>query len=278
LDKFISNILDTYSLLFGNINEIFSAFKTEEIIVYLENFVILIIGLFIAKLVFLAIMGSLRLIKFDALAENFGLIDFFNLHIKEPPSRIIARIFYWIIITVMLCIMIDKLGFVDVSRLKVTTIRLFSQIISFASFIVVNFYILLFFAKIFSIALAAINFKYYLEFEKLVFIGGLIGIIYLALPILNINETDFVDALYFLMKGLTIGAIIILVFGLKDVVYSIFIYWRLKNTYPLGANIEFENKRYVISKIEFFSVTLLCSEHEISFDTIKFYNSIVKKR
>jgi len=263
--------------LFISVKDIVNSFG-REFPVYWESLLILIIGLVIAKLAYLAIAGVLKIAKFDAAAEKIGVLDLLKNHITDIPSRIIANICYWIIITLTLCAIVGNFGFGDISIILWSIIKLFSQIISFTAFLAINFYILKFFAKIFSIALSLINFNYYRVFEIFIYIIGGYGIIYYSLPLLSFDESAFLTATFFVLKCITVAAVIIIVIGCRDIAYNIYLHFLIKSVYKIGNHIIINDKEYVINKLRLFSIVLLHPEAEIIMDNKKFYENIIKKR
>ncbi|MBP7653814.1 hypothetical protein KA977_10355 [Candidatus Dependentiae bacterium] len=260
-----------------NINNLMYSFNTE-LPIYVDSVLILIIGLIIAKLIYLSIAGILKITKFDAAAEKIGFLELITNHISDVPSRIIAKICYWIIITITLCVIVDNFGFEDISLILWSIIKLLSQLISFAAFIVINYYILNFFAKIFRICLALINFKYYRLAEWLFLVSGGFGIIFYSLPLLGINEQTFLNGSIFIAKCSIISISIIMVIGFRDVFYNIYLHFIIKSVYKIGNHIYINEQLFVINRINLFSLVLLSPESEIVIDNKKFYENIIKKR
>ena len=258
------------------LKEILHSFSVE-MPTYIDGILILIIGLILAKLIYLAVYGILKLLKFDNICERVGFLDFIKNHVSDIPSRILAKIAYWIIITLALCLVVSIFGFIDTGRTELTIIRLISQIIAFSAFLVVNFYILSFAVKIFDIILSLISFKYHKTTSVIIFTAGAYGIIYYSLPILNFNDQMFFNATFFILKCLAVIISAILIWGFRDAAYNIYLYLMIKFNYKIGDHLIIDTRKYVINNIQLFSVTLLSSENEIILDNKKFYENIIKK-
>ncbi|HON57891.1 MAG TPA: hypothetical protein PLJ38_12820, partial [bacterium] len=181
-----------------NLDKIVNSFNSE-LPIYFQNLIVLICGLIIAKLIYIATAGLLKILQFDLLAEKIGLLDFLGKHINDIPSRIIGQILYWLIITITLCLIVDNFGFVDISRTLWTIITLISQLLAFAAFLIINFYILKFLASILNITLSIINFQYYKVVEIFILIVGGWGVVYYSLPIINFNEDVFLNGTIFFL-------------------------------------------------------------------------------
>ncbi len=260
-----------------NLDKILNSFNTE-LPIYFQNIIVLIVGLIVAKLLYLAAAGIFKIIKVDLIAEKTGLLDFFEGHINDIPSRIIAQILYWFVITITLCLIVDNFGFVEISRTLWTIITLVSQLLSFAAFLIINFYILKFLVSILSIALSVINIKYYKIVEIFILITGGWGVVYYSLPIINFSEEAFLDGTVFVLKILLISGALITVIGCRNLVYTLYLHFLIKSNFKIGNHIVLNGEKFVINKFKIFSVTLLSKECEITFDNIKFYEHIIKKR
>jgi len=260
-----------------NLDKIVNSFNSE-LPIYFQNLIVLICGLIIAKLIYIATAGLLKILQFDLLAEKIGLLDFLGKHINDIPSRIIGQILYWLIITITLCLIVDNFGFVDISRTLWTIITLISQLLAFAAFLIINFYILKFLASILNITLSIINFQYYKVVEIFILIVGGWGVVYYSLPIINFNEDVFLNGTIFFLKTLLISAALITIIGCRNLVYTIYLHFLIKSNFKIGNHIVISGEKFVINKINLFSVVLLSKEAEITFDNIKFYEHIIKKR
>ncbi|HPG30957.1 MAG TPA: hypothetical protein PLQ81_09245 [bacterium] len=264
----------------SNIKNLMYSFNTEMPI-YVDAVIILIIGLIIAKLIYLAIAGILKIFRFDAAAEKTGFLELISPHISDVPSRILAKICYWIIITITLCVVVDNFGFEDISLILWTILKLLSQLISFTAFIIICYYILLFFTKIFSIGLALINFKYFKFAEYFVLSLGGLGIVYYSFPLLDLREqTESLinEILIFILKCGVVSLSVIFVIGFRDFFYNIYLHFIIKSTYKTGFHIYINEQLFVINRINVFSIVLLSPDSEIVMDNKKFYENIIKKR
>lgn len=198
--------------IINQLREILNSFSVETPI-YIEGVLILIVGLILAKLIYLAVYGLLKMLKFDDICERIGFLDFIKNHITDIPSRIFAKIAYWIIITISLCLVVDVFGFIDTGLTELKIISFISQIIAFSAFLVVNFYILFFAVKIFNIILSLISFKFHKSASIIIFIAGAYGVIYYSLPILNFNEQSFLNATFFILKCVSVIISAIIIWG-----------------------------------------------------------------
>ena len=95
------------------------AFATK-IMVFLPELIgaiiIFVVGLIIAKLVKMAVVKLLRLIRFDVAGEKTGIKEFLNKgNILKTPSEIMGSLVYWFIMILVLIASLDALGLPIVS-------------------------------------------------------------------------------------------------------------------------------------------------------------------
>lgn len=78
--------------------------------------IIFVVGLIIAKIIKVAVVKLLRLIRFDTATEKTGVNDFLKKgSILKTPSEIIGTLIYWFIMILVLVASLDALGLPIVS-------------------------------------------------------------------------------------------------------------------------------------------------------------------
>lgn len=127
---------------------------------YVAAVIFVLFGLFIGKLVYVALVGIMDLFRFNMLAEKVGFYESLEGRFNDVPSRLFGRIGYWITLSFFLGAAIDVLQIADVADILAGFAGMVGRILSFAIIVILGDLLGRFIGTVFDIALSLVDHPY----------------------------------------------------------------------------------------------------------------------
>jgi hypothetical protein len=102
------------------------------IVDYVAALILVLFGLFLAKVVYVLVIALADLLRLDRLAERAGAYDILEGTCRDTPSRLFGRILYWLTLAFFLAAAIDALQIIDVPLQMESFAGLAGRVFSFA--------------------------------------------------------------------------------------------------------------------------------------------------
>ncbi|HOL46714.1 MAG TPA: hypothetical protein PK189_00845, partial [bacterium] len=230
----------------------------------------------IAKLLYLSLFNILKLIRFDSAIDFLGLYDFINTHLKDIPSRLVSKLFYWLIILLFISIAINRTG-IDMIKEINDYLRIVPSILALITILIFALFIGSVMGKILEIIFAITGI---LHLKILPFLFGLIFLL-IALPFslslidVNVDTTNNLIKLAFetiiICSGLSFAVASIDYF--KNIIY----YFKIKKKYKTGDTIIYNNEEVKIRNITLTSVEIYAKNGRIIIENKDFFNKEIIK-
>jgi hypothetical protein len=227
--------------------------------------ILLIFGLFIARLVGVVIVKTLKLTRFEEWMEKLKVHELFEkAQIKTSVAEIIARFAYWVILLIFLVGISDTLGWGAVSQKISDFINFLPQVFISLIILIIGLYI----ASVVRQTIVAAFLSFGLAFGKLVsnafFYFLLLFVMVIALEQLGINTTIITSNVIIIIGGAVLAFAISYGFASKDILNNFLASLYSKNNFQIGQKIILEDGSVgEIVKMDNISVTLKTEEGKL---------------
>jgi hypothetical protein len=223
---------------------------------------LLLLGIFLARLISVLIIKTLKLTNFDSWMIKLKVHEFFEkAQIKTSVAEIIARFAYWVVLLIFLVGISETLGWNAVSQKISGFINFLPQVFISLIILIIGLYI----ASVVRQTIIAAFLSFGLSFGKLVssafFYFLLLFVMVIALEQLGINTTIITSNVIIIIGGAVLAFAISYGFASKDILNNFLASLYSKNNFQIGQTIILEdNSTGEIVKMDNISVTLKTEE------------------
>ncbi|MEM9820118.1 MAG: hypothetical protein AAF985_03570 [Bacteroidota bacterium] len=224
---------------------------------------ILFFGWLFSKLLAAIVARLLKTMKFDELAERFKVSEYLEkASIAAPPSRLLGKFIYWILLLFTFITASDALGWESVSqqlnRLLIFLPNLFMALL----FFVVGTYIAGMIRDLIKGTTASIGISTGKMISNLVFYFLFVVVSITALEQAGLDTTLITSNLLLILGTIFIAAAISYGFASRDLLANILAGFFSKRTFAEGQTISVNGVQGKIIEMTNISVTLLSTEEE----------------
>lgn len=245
--------------------------------IFIVSIIIILIGLIIAKIVYLVIFYLLKLIRFDAILDFIGLYQFLDKHLKEIPTRIIAKLFYWLIVLLFVTIAVNRTGIDMVKELN-DFLRIVPSLLALITILIFSLFLGSVMGKIIELIFSVTGYMY-LKFLPLLF-GVLFLLIALpfSLALIDIEVETTNSLLKLTFETVIIATGLAIAFASIDYFKNIIFYFRLKSKIKTGDTIIYNNEKAKVKKTGLCFVEIYLKQGVIFIENKEFiHKEIIKE-
>lgn len=180
-------------------------------------FIILIIGWIIAKLIKKLTVKLLGIIKFEFLTEKSGIDKFMkDGGMKFSTSELIGKLFYWIIMFIVIMAVLNSLGLDKASELFYMILSYIPNIIVAIAIFIIGMYLANFVSQMLLTSLTSMQEKTATLVSRIAFYSIILLTIFITLVQLNIAEEIVVSAFQLLFGAICLAFALAFGLGGKD--------------------------------------------------------------
>ncbi len=240
---------------------------------------LIVLGWLIAKGTSFLIRKALRAIQFDRLSEKVPLDELFGRKgLEIRPSTIVGKFVYWVIILLFFVTASDTLGWVVVSQsisdLLTYLPRLFSAIVIF----VIGYYIATFVKQGLRGILESLAVSAHRIISGFAFYLILIIITLTALNQAGVDTDILTSNVTILIAGVVLAFAVSFGIGSKDILSNILSSFYTKNNFQVGQEIEIDDVRGTIEKIDITSCVIKTKDSTVVIPVKQLLTEKVKLR
>jgi hypothetical protein len=243
---------------------------------FILSILIILLGMIIGKIIYLVVFGLLRIIYFDTLLDFLGIYKFIDAHLRDIPSRLVARLFYWLTLLLFISIAVNRTG-VDMVKEISDFIRIIPSVFAFLTILFFSAFIGFIIGKTLQIVFSVAGF-FHLKLlpEFIAFIFFLIALPY-SLEIINVSITTTYSIIILMFQTIIIVFFLTLAYSSISCFKNIYAYLCIIKKFTIGDNVLFEEKEMKISKINVNTVELYYDKGKIYIESRKFLKSNINK-
>lgn len=224
---------------------------------------ILLLGWLVAKLLARVVLGVLRGIKFDQLADRVGAGDLLRrANISLTPAALISRFLYWVLLLFVIITAADVMGWAAVSQEISKLISYLPQLLAALVFFVIGFYIAGFVRDLVRGAARTLGISAGRVISAVIYYLLLLVITLTALDQAGVDTTILTSNFLLIVGAVLLSAAISYGFASRDVLTNILASFFNRRTVKVGQRIEWNGQRGRVIEIGVLSVILQLDDRD----------------
>ncbi len=265
--------------IIGPLLETLSQYK-EILYQLILAFIILTLSWIVAKTIQLIVKFILRLVYFDKLSDKTGFTRFLeHSGLHNIPSTIISSLFYWIVIFIGFTIAVEVFG--------VLAFPLVQRLIIYVPYALASVFVI-----IMGMAIAVLLSKFLQSvlvraglaasiakfLKNILFTAIAVKSIFIGLNQLNVSQ-DVINAIItHVLQWSFIGFAIAFGLGGRIIAADILASFKLKNLYPKGAEVEYDDVKGVLKEIGWFDSLVYTEKGIINIPNSSLARKIIRRK